>query len=323
MKAQKRLFDAIREIIPQGDLLVDHIVNVLHISKHQAYARIAGKIWLDLESGKKLMDFFNIPSEIVFGKTGDDVSFQYTDLNMIDFTEYQTYLKNLTGMLCAAKIKKDCSILFLADDIPIFHYMPFRELTFFKLYSWSVDTIGISLTYEAFVKQVSTLEFTDLFADLYNAYLDIPSVEVWSQSTIDVILNEIVEYNKFRAFSEHRSVGVLLEQVDAIWQNHKTWGSQRKKESGRSFDLFYSGTPALGGKMLLEAEDYSRAIIKLYTINSISTDNKLFIGELRRYMRSVLDRGMLIGASTREKRLEFEHAIESKLVRARSILSFI
>ncbi|MBE8714825.1 hypothetical protein [Sphingobacterium hungaricum] len=322
MKTQKRLFESIREIIPQEDLLVDHIVNVLNISKHQAYARIAGKIWLDLDSGKKLMDFFKIPSENVFGKTGDDVSFQYTDLNMSDFNEYRAYLKHLTGMLNAAKIKKDCTILFLADDIPIFHYMPFPELIFFKLYSWSVDTVGISLTYEAFVKQANTSELKDLFTDLYNAYLDIPSVEVWSQSTIDVILNEIVEYNKFRAFSEHKSVGILLEQVDAIWQNHKIWGSQRKKESGRSFDLFYSGTPALGGKMLLEAEDYSRAVIKLYTINSISTDNMLFIGELRRYMRSVLDRGMLIGASTREKRLEFEHTIESKLEKARKILSF-
>jgi len=320
METQKILFEAIREVLPSDELLVDHIANVLHISKHQAYSRISSKTWLDFSSGKKLMDHFRIPAERIFGQVENEIKFKYSNLNLADLGLYFSYIEQLTGMLNAAKLKKDCNMIFLADDIPIFHYMPFPELVLFKLYSWSVDTMGIDMVYEAFIEQIQREELNTLFAGLYKAYLEIPSVEVWNHSTIDVILNEIVEYSKFRLFGEHSSIALLLEQVDCIWENHKEWGSQRKKTCGQSFDLFYSNVPALGGKMLLEAQDFSRAVIKLYPVNSISTNDTSFIEELKRYMRSVVDRGMLIGASTREKRLQFEQVVEDKIRKTKELL---
>ncbi|MCC8134143.1 MAG: hypothetical protein LIP04_11605, partial [Tannerellaceae bacterium] len=83
----------------------------------------------------------------------DAVIFRHVSLDMSDMNNYFTYIEQFSKTIDTLATFRHGEIYYTAEDIPIFHFLPFPELSFFKVYVWYNSVCNMVITYEEFVKK--------------------------------------------------------------------------------------------------------------------------------------------------------------------------
>ena len=120
------------------------------------------------------------------------------------------YLQNLLNHIKAIKNSKHKHITITTDDIPVFHFFKYPELTGFKLLFWSNSTNKQTIVYnDSFISE----EIIDLSKELNAAYLEIPSTEIWSKDTITGTIEQIRYAFEAGHLSDTKLAVKIIEQV--------------------------------------------------------------------------------------------------------------
>ncbi|MBE8721357.1 hypothetical protein [Sphingobacterium pedocola] len=314
-KYQRNLFQSLEKVI--GSHVYKELEGLLFMSYKSVYSLRQGNSWLKFEDAAKIIEHFGLPVQDLFVNKTGLLGFSYISLK--DFREkgYREYLNRLAVSIRLFAKKIRAEMLFLADEIPIFHFMPHKELIYFKLFTWAMenqtDRERPLMFYEDFVKDMEEMDFTAEFESIYAAYMEIPSQEIWSPSTIDSMLYELQLYIEYKVFREKEVIGLLHDQVAQIWKNQLDWVSTRRKPNGQYFDLFYTRTHIGGGRMLLKSDEDSTAVIKLHKINSIATSDRSFVQEQEASFRSITEKSSLLGTAPLPKLQLIDQEIRQRI----------
>lgn len=128
---QINFFEALKIALPDYQNLAQSVAEVLEISTNEAYKKIRATSSLSLPQLIKLSDYFGVPFSYQ-PRQLPVVSFNYLSINR-EKPDMLDYLKDLLENLKLIQQRKDKHILITTDDIPIFHFFKYPELTCFKL----------------------------------------------------------------------------------------------------------------------------------------------------------------------------------------------
>ncbi|HTL82139.1 MAG TPA: hypothetical protein VL651_10565, partial [Bacteroidia bacterium] len=185
---QSQFIQKLKESIPANTSLVDEMADLLSISTDSAYRRIRGETALTIDEVTKLCNHYKMGFDFTGkpeGGFGSSVTFNYHHLSD-ELDHFRSYLINIRNDMKRIKSSVMKEILFAAEDILIFHHFCFPHLAAFKLFYWTKSILNIR-EFEGKKFDISAIpaEFTDLTAEIYNLYVDIPSLEIWSLDTIN------------------------------------------------------------------------------------------------------------------------------------------
>lgn len=304
---QNLLFEEIRKNISSQYLLVDVVSDILETGKDSAYRRIRGEKQLSLQETYMLCKHFHISMDAIMGNKAFhsfECIYQPIDLSVSD--EYYRYMHNLLKSLQQVKNASAPSLQMSALDIPVFHLITQKELTFFKLYTWTHSVYDYKSSLDDFMKIVETSHLTSCYHQISNTYELIPSAEIWTENTIMSTLSLINYYVEIGCFSNRELPLLLCEQILCILDKLQKWTEKGEKgENATPFKFYISEMELENTYILMKHDGISNCVVKLFTINSLNVFDKDFCQETENWLNKLSERSAMLCGNMEKKRFKF------------------
>ena len=319
MEDQIRLFEMVKSKISSKLAFVDEIEDLLNVSKECAYRRIRGETVLSFAEWKKISEKYHLSIDgIINYKSDNSAVFQYSPVDISNIDSYVACLKRLLNFMEEVSVSSNKKeLIFSALDIPVYHICKYPDLAFFKLYIWNDTLNSNSVSFEKFYDGLQKDKILSVYDQIHQAYMNIPSIEVCTEQTIDVFLREFVFYFETGRFESKDTALFLLDKFLSLIEMLKNYADVGYKDKEREIPfLLYSCSVDLENSfLLLKNGDQKYCVLDLYAISRIFTDNDLLCAETGKWMDSLISKSMLIsGSGAFKERLRFFQTIKKKIV---------
>lgn len=313
---QRLLFDQLKNHATSNISLINMLSDLLNISTDAVYRRLRGEKRLDVDEIAKICNHFNISFDTLFSARPQNLQFNYISLDHNSQDVYKQYMKQLLASFSALSKAKEKEVFFTAIDIPMFHFLPFTELTLFKVYSWSNSIGSFTGKFTDFLKIIKDNELIAIYQQLDNAYREIPSVEIWTEGTFDAILRLIDYHFESGCFSTKDEAlqlcFQLLEMVDKI----NKWSVRGYKDelTGKvPYKLYLSDIELENNFIIIKRDGSISCMIKLYTINSMTTTNAAFCHESLMWINNAMLKSTMISGASQKESFKFFNLLTQKV----------
>ena len=204
---QELFFESIKSALPEYQNLAQSIAEVLEVSTNEAYKKIRGNSILSLQQIIKLSDSFRVPF-IYKPDQLPTVTFDYLSVDQ-EIPNMLLYLQDLLKNLKQIQNSKYKHITITTDDIPLFHFFKYPELTCFKLFFWSDSVMNTDVKFDP---SAFAAEIIEISKELNQIYLEIPCTEIWSKDTVHGTIEQI-RYAFEAGYIAKELAELIIEQV--------------------------------------------------------------------------------------------------------------
>lgn len=317
MKEQRELFRRISEKIhKQGADLVKVIVAALGVSESTARRRINCQDELSLSEVKKLYDTFNISiDEILCGEADGNIAFHHHhdhDLDISNQKEYIDHLQERVKRWNEYKIIPEKELLHLACHLPFYHCYQYDELIFFRLFTGNNIMHSKAISYDTFCKSLEKNKLIPLYRNIHHAYLRVPSKEIWSTHTIDLLLQTVKYYYLSGAFKDTESALRILRQAKELLDTVRIYAEKgyKDKEGKVAFSMYLS--PINMGNSITLAKNGNDCFcnINLYLNNSMGSHHRGIYRNIQQYFDDATGKSMLVSGGSSKS--ELSHLFRKK-----------
>lgn len=299
---QDRFFQKIKQILPANYALADELADVLNLSKDSVYRRLRGETSLSLEEVLTICQHYKITFESIANPNA--VTFEFKEINP-DVESFHQYLIRLLGDLKRIKSLENSEILYAAEDIPVFHHFNHPLLTSFKLFYWMRSVMNVKeLEGQRFNPKHLPPEMIDLAKEIYQTYLGIPGVEIWTEETLSSTLKQIEYYWEAGLF-ESKEIAVEVCE-DFITELHEI---QRLCEKGSKNNVafrFYINDIMIGNNcILIKAGGNKYTYLSHHSFNFMLTTDYNFSNQTEIWLDGMMQKSMLISSVSEKYRNKF------------------
>ena len=308
---QKKFFRLVEAILPKNASLADELADVLEISTDSAYRRLRGETLLNINELSILCSRYNISFDSLNSLVSDTVTFGYINIEPTTDSFYN-YFDRIYIELSKLNKAGNATIIYSAEDIPLFHLFNFPELARFKLYYWMKSVINVpELNSKKYSRDVVSDSFIELGQKMRDEYYRLSSVEIWSELTIYSICKQIQycwEAGFFESKNDLEAVNSelmqLLEQVKGFAENNKKFTSTINSFN-QNYQL-YSCDFKLGNNCIFITQDEFKTVYLTFnTLNSLNTSNKSFCADTERWLNVLIKKTELISGVSEKQRNRF------------------
>lgn len=312
---QIRFFERIKDIIPPALTLVNEVADVLEISIDSAYRRIRGETPLSIDELSLLTSHFKIGFDLYSEKDGS-VTFNYNQMHGIE--GFQIYLQDIYNELLSLAATPQSELYYAAMDIPIFHHFKHAELSAFKMFYWLKDVLNEpTLDSMKFSEALVPESLKKLGVEIYNAYCNVPGVEIWTGATINSSLAQIEFYWESGLIEKKEFALLLIEQLEDVLKTIQKQAEQSCKvipnlHQIENYKLYYSDIE-IGNNCILTQKNGIKAVyLSFHTFNKLSTYNTHFCENTLRWLNNLIRKSTLIsGVSEKQRHIFFKRVYDN------------
>lgn len=307
LQLQGRFMQRFKEVIPPGVGMAEELADILNVSIDSAYRRIRGETELTLEEVYSLSKKYAISVDEVFGNQNDTVTFSYTKLTD-SAANFELYLLRLLTHLENLNKFENRKIYYVAEEVPMFYSFFSKKLTEFKLFYWQRSVLNIADYQQTkFDWGIVPQHLINIAHNSYNAYMSIPSTEIWTDETVLTVLKQVRFYFDSGLITKSQALELLDEYRHMIDMVQKNAESGRKNPSDKSETYFlYSSEVVLGTNCIYAIMGDSKySYISFNSINSLTTSNPQFCEESEHWVRNLERKSTLISSVAEKQRYRF------------------
>ncbi|HEX8547810.1 MAG TPA: hypothetical protein VF691_12665 [Cytophagaceae bacterium] len=314
---QNHLFDIIRKQLPANLAMVDCIADLLEISNDSAYRRLRGETLLNIEEVMVICDKFRISLDSL--RVSDVVNFRYKPLPA-DNTSLPVYLSGIMAEMKMINAIEKKHIIFTAEDLPIFHYFKYGLLTAFKLYYWNRSVLNSpQFAGKKFNPNLVDDSLIKTAYEIYELYIKIPSIEVWTEDTISAVLKQVEYYWDSGFFEEKAHAITVCEQISEMIstiQEDSELGTKLRNNTLKdvtNYTLYQSEVPIGNNCIQVTMNDVKVIYFSFNTFNSMSTSNFAFCEETDLWIKNLISKSTQISGVAEKKRNQFFNGLRRQI----------
>jgi transcriptional regulator with XRE-family HTH domain len=315
-QSQVHFLKNIQQTTSSNIAFVDEIADLLGISNDSAYRRLRGETSLTFnELGllcrhyKVSFDSFNSAPDMQI------VPFRYKKL-LRSKENFVEYLKELCSEMNRVRQSRssDKHIIYAGQGLPIFHYFKFPMLTAFKTFYWFKSIMNVDeLQNEVFTPEMIDDEIIELSNTLFKYYLEVPSTEIWVDSTVMGTINQIRFYWDSGMFANMNDALAVCADVRALIEYiSKTCVTGKKQDDfdkptifGERLSLYFSEIEIEKVSVLVRLGGISRIYLDQMTCGSIHTEHHAYAEETADWLDSIISKSNLISGVSQTMRYQF------------------
>ena len=239
---QNNFITRLKKILPPTIGIAEEISDLLNISIDSAYRRIRGETDFTFEEIYIITRKHKISIDEIYGNSNDSVTFEYIKLTDSE-VNFEKYLTSLRNRLESINKVEDKNIYYVAEDIPVFYSFFSKKLTEFKLFYWQKSVLNVP-QYQKVNFEFGKIpkKLIEIAQESYHVFLNIPSIEIWSEGTIYTGLRQIKFYfdtgilNKIDALELLNEYKKMIEMVQKFAED----GRKNNNDSKNNFTLYRS-----------------------------------------------------------------------------------
>ncbi len=313
---QAVLLQKIKNSLPTHLGLAEEMADVLGVSTDSAYRRIRCETELSIDEAHLLAKKFNISMDGIFASLGDTVAFAYTKLTD-DPENFKKYLQRIYGHTKLINSFADKKITYIAETFPLFYSFFSHKLAQLKLFYWQKSVLNVPYYQgKKFEYGIVPEDLVELATNAFKEYQKVPSVEVWTNETINTVLQQIEFYADSGAFLNRDDALGLVEEVRKMAKYLESCAESGRKLPGdakENFTLFCSDVVLGTNCIYIQTGGEKYAYISFNTMNSLTTNNHEFCEESEHWVKNIIKKSNMISGVSEKQRFQFFNRMHSNI----------
>jgi hypothetical protein len=308
---QAKFNDYLKTIIPENAILAEEVADIIHSSADAAYRRLRLETAFTLDEMMQICAHYNIDPKIVSGyNSGNSVIFNYHSMYN-DENAVMTWVKNLYNNFLSVNKLDNRHTYYAAEEIPVFHYFKYPELTAFKLFYWEKTLIGYpKWEKEKFAVNKIGKEEVATAQLIYDEYLKIDSTEIWKEETIFSAIRQFDFYYESGLFENEDEALLILQQLKSLIDDIAAMSTNGVKHKyGNAFNIYKGDVMINGIANYVKAGDQAIMFQSFNSLNNIVTKDVDFCKESKTFLDQVIKCSTLISGTSEKERNKFFLAI--------------
>lgn len=319
--SQVLFLNTVKQMLPPSQSLVNVLSELLNISTDGAYRRIRGETSFTLDEIIEVCSHFHISFDSFCNNNTGTVAFSCKLLTS-DEAKFDQYLDGiLSDMTKIASFDKK-HVIYSAEDPPVFHYFIYPALTAFKLFYWKKAIINApSLEGVKFSSGIIDPVQIETARKISELYVQIPSVEIWSEDTIVGSVRQIQFFYESGFFASKEDalqvcedlllmLKALQKQAELSTKFHTE--SDKAKYEG-NFTLYQSEVMIGNNSIYITMGDLKAVYLTYNTVNSMITTNAAFCAETEAWLKTLMRKSLTISGVGEKQRYTFFRSMQDRV----------
>lgn len=310
----KYLFEQIRLQIPNVKAIPKTIADVLHLTESAVYKKLRGDNPLTLQEAALLATHFHISLDNHILPASGIVPMAYPPMtgpvnHPLDF------LRGILHRVEDAVRLPEVQLFYATSEIPLFHYLPFPELTAFKLFvwgrtTWELDRRGLEVHPETLAQDP---DLHHICRQMYRYYQQFPSTEFWALHLLDNTVKQLRYFANTHIFRQPDFVDIVLEQIQHLLDEQASVAAAGQKKNGGSFGLFYNEIAHTNNTILLYSPLGSIAFATYDNPNFIFSANTEFCNHTYHWFLRLQKRSIPLSGRPERERAQFFNNLRQRI----------
>ena len=312
---QIEFLSKVESLIPKNSSLVNELIDILEISMDSAYRRMRGQTLLSIDEIIKLCQHFKISFDPFIQSETGHVGFTYTPLDG-GKNDFEEYLKSLYKDLQIIKSAKKSQIIYACQDIPVFHHYQYPALSRFKMFYWMKSIMNLpALENQSVNINEAAPELSELGTRIYKTYCEIPSIEIWTDSTIMSTVKQIAFYWESGLFKDAEDAIAVCESLRNELLDIQRFAASSSKKGGDfkpteneeqpNYTLYYSEIEITNNCVLVNMGDSKAVYLGHFSFNTMSTSDNSYCLETEIWLNNMLKKSVKISGISEKLRNQF------------------
>lgn len=335
---QAYVFEMIKAQIPKDVNYVDEIGEVLSISSDSVYRRLRGETLLNIEDLLNLALHYNFSLDEFLESSAKRMSFTFQPINEYDFT-FKQYLEYIKGMMRRINEDDERNMLYLANDIPLFHLFHSPAIASFKLFFWRKTVLDFSKYRDKrFKLGMKDEKINAISRAIREEYKAIHSTEIYSPETINTSIKQISYYFDSGLFADPSEALILCDELSKLVEHLRMQCEvgMKFKPSERdevfslngdpqnrfgSYEVYFNEVLYTDATILVQSGDRYMSYLTNNGLNVLSTDDDRFYDQHLRQFNILKRRSTHISGSSEKERNRVFNSYQSKIERLKNQLA--
>jgi hypothetical protein len=330
---QMRFLKSIEELIPSNTSLVNELSDVLQISMDSAYRRMRGETLLNINEITHLCGHYRISFDAFANIKAGLVNFSYLPIEPLA-ENFALYHKSLLYELNLISSSNESKIIYACQDIPVFHHYSFPDLANFKVFYWKKSIMGVpELAQTKFGVDTNFSDQLEIGQAIIDAYSRVPSVEIWTDTTIQSTLKQIRFYwdsgsfnskedalricmalrNEMENLQLKAEYGTKLSDKNAVNGNSGTTKEDKPVEPGTNYQLYVSEIELTNNCVLVNVGTNQTVYLGHFSFSTMSTRNEVYCKKTEGWFNNIIRKSNLISGVSERLRYQFFKTVFQKI----------
>lgn len=309
---QKQFLQKVEDLIPRDTSLVFELSDLLGLSTDSVYRRMRGETLMTFDEILRICNHYNVSFDAFSKAETGMVTFRYADTSPT-FAGFISYLQKMYEDLVRIASFPGCRIIYAAEDIPIFYHYGFPNIASFKFFYWLKSVSNLPELQQAqYDPELIDPAIRDVALKIFDLYMRIPSVEIWTDNTIVGAVKQIEYYWDSGFFKSAQDALLVCESLETELNGIRRMAEKSRKGSEESnstipenYSLYYSDVEVANNCVLVEMGQHKAVYLGHLTFFTLSTTNAAYGNVTSVWMDTLIRKSTLISGVSEKQRLRF------------------
>ena len=299
------LVNAVREKLPSKDNLANALMDILYIGKEAIYRRLRGEVPFTLAEAAVISRKLGISLDKMIGVSFRDNA--VFDMNIVSsdkpFEAYYSILEKQVDLFRSVKEDETSEIGTSSNIIPQTLSLKYNMLSKFRLFKWMYQNENIKC------KHFEEMEIPQKMVEKQKEYSDlvshIHSVDyIWDNMIFSHLVNDIQYFCSIHLITDEDK-DLLKEELFLLIDEMEELSARGKSKAGNDVKIYISNINFEATYSYLDTSSTQLSLIRIYSINSITTQDQEMFRGLKEWIQSLKKFSTLISESGEMQRIQF------------------
>jgi hypothetical protein len=299
------LVNAVKEKLPSKDNLANALMDILYIGKEAIYRRLRGEVPFTLTEAAVISRKLGISLDKMIGVSFRDNA--VFDMNIVSsekpFEAYYTILEKQVDLFRSVKEDETSEIGTSSNIIPQTLSLKYNMLSKFRLFKWMYQNENIKC------KHFEEMEIPQKMVEKQKEYSDlvshIHSVDyIWDNMIFSHLVNDIQYFCSIHLITDEDK-DMLKEELFLLIDEMEELSARGKSKAGNDVKIYISNINFEATYSYLDTSSTQLSLIRIYSINSITTQDQEMFRGLKEWIQSLKKFSTLISESGEMQRIQF------------------
>ncbi|WP_195667450.1 hypothetical protein [Bacteroides intestinalis] len=299
------LVNAVKEKLPSKDNLANALMDILYIGKEAIYRRLRGEVPFTLTEAAVISRKLGISLDKMIGVSFRDNA--VFDMNIVSsekpFEAYYSILEKQVDLFRSVKEDETSEIGTSSNIIPQTLSLKYNMLSKFRLFKWMYQNENIKC------KHFEEMEIPQKMVEKQKEYSDlvshIHSVDyIWDNMIFSHLVNDIQYFCSIHLITDEDK-DMLKEELFLLIDEMEELSARGKSKAGNDVKIYISNINFEATYSYLDTSSTQLSLIRIYSINSITTQDQEMFRGLKEWIQSLKKFSTLISESGEMQRIQF------------------
>ena len=300
------LINAMKRYLPQDSNLANNLMDILYIGKEATYRRLRGEVPFTFAEVATISQQMGISLDKIVGSMRQENAI--FDLNLLHYsTPMDNYLSIVSSYIELFKrlSAESVSTLSVASNvIPPTLYLRYEALSKFRLFKWLYHQEESSTH-----KHYEELQIPTKLMDKQKEFVAVSqlfqsSYYIWDKETFPRLIRDIKYFSDIGLIAKD-NVQELKAELFALLEELEDVSSKGRFRTGKEVQMYISNINFETSYSYVETMDYHLSLIRVFSINSITTLDDFVFKNLKDWIVSLKKYSTLISQSNEMERVRF------------------